>query len=230
MFGGWTAALLLKSMIEHAEYEGSPAALSINFIGRISPGEQLRIKLTPTGSTQSLAHWRSDLHGETGFLLASATAVFARRRPSDRAGGVEIPGVAPPDDLPVSNPPGRFGQHTETRTAYGLPPFRRPDLRSLAWVRETSGRAVDHAQLAYLSDVYAPRVFHISEAPRPSSTIVMSVHFLADPDELASIGDDHVLVDAAGTRIEHSIAGSRASLFSRSGSLLATSEQLCWFR
>ncbi len=103
-------------------------------------------------------------------------------------------------------------------------------MRSLTWVRENSGRLVDPVQLAYLSDVYAPRIFHISSAPRPSSTLVMSTYFLAAPEELAQVGDDYVLIEAEGTRIERSLVGSRSRLWSKQGSLLATSEQLCWFK
>jgi acyl-CoA thioesterase len=58
----------------------------------------------------------------------------------------------------------------------------------------------------------------------------MSTYFLAAPEELAAVGDDYVLSEAEGTRIEHSLVGSRSRLWSRQGNLLATTEQLCWFR
>jgi acyl-CoA thioesterase len=58
----------------------------------------------------------------------------------------------------------------------------------------------------------------------------MSVYFYASADELAAVGDDFVLSEAVGTRAEQSIAGSQLRLWSRSGALLATSEQLCWFK
>jgi acyl-CoA thioesterase len=58
----------------------------------------------------------------------------------------------------------------------------------------------------------------------------MSTYFLAAPEELAAVADDYVLSEAEGTRIEHSLVGSRSRLWSRQGSLLATTEQLCWFK
>ena len=85
-------------------------------------------------------------------------------------------------------------------------------------------------QLAYLADAYAPRIFLCSKGPRPSSTITMSVYFHATPEELAEVGDDYVLSEAIGTRAEHATMGSQVRLWSRKGRLLATSEQLCWFR
>jgi hypothetical protein len=56
------------------------------------------------------------------------------------------------------------------------------------------------------------------------------VYFYASADELAAVGDDFVLSEAVGTRAEASIVGSQLRLWSRRGALLATSEQLCWFK
>jgi hypothetical protein len=49
-------------------------------------------------------------------------------------------------------------------------------------------------------------------------------------EELAQCGDSYVLSDMIGTRIESSTVGSKANLWSQGGALLATTEQLCWFR
>lgn len=232
MFGGWTAALLLKAVLDHPDRLGSAAAVTVNFVSRVIPGEELMVRRTKLGESRSVAQWRAELFrvGGSEALLATALVTLGQRRASDRSSTLAMPTVPPPEDLPSSNPPGTFGKRTETRGAYGVPPFNRPDLRSLTWVRETSGRAVDEVQLAYLSDVYAPRVFHISDAPRPSSTLTMSTYFLATPEELADVGDDYVLTEADGTRVHESLVGSQARLWSRQGNLLATTEQLCWFR
>ena len=231
MFGGWTAALLLKAVLEDPAVEGSPSALTVNFIGRVVPGERLLVRVTRLGNSRSVAHWRADLHGNGGDeLLATAAVVLGKRRGSESAIDFAMPTVPPPEGIPGSNPPGAFGQRTDTRAVYGIPPFNRGDMRSITWVRENSGRRVDAIQLAYLADVYAPRVFHISSGPRPSSTLVMSTYFLAGSEELSAVGDDYVLSDAEGTRIEQSLVGSRSRLWSRGGTLLATTEQLCWFK
>jgi acyl-CoA thioesterase len=231
IFGGWTSALLLKAVLDHPERVGSIVSQTVHFVSRVIPGENLLVRRTMVGGSRSVSHWRAELfRGGSGELLASAWLVLGQRRASESATDLMMPDVPPAEDLPSSNPPGVFGQRTETRGAYGLPPFKRPDFRSQTWVRETSGRAVDEVQLAYLSDVYAPRVFHISEGPRPSSTLTLSTHFFATPEELAQVGDDYVLTEADGTRIHDSLVGSQARLWSRQGVLLATTEQLCWFR
>lgn len=231
MFGGWTAALLLKAVLDHPDSAGGASALTVNFVARVVPGEELLVRRSRVGGSKSVSHWRADLHRRAGGdLLASALVVLALRRPSVSAIDFRFPAAAPPEGLPASNPPGAFGRRTDTRAIYGQPPFGRADLRSLTWVRENSGRHLDAVQLAYLSDVYAPRVFHISDAPRPSSTLTMSTYFLATSEELAAVANDFVLSEAEGTRIEQSLVGSRSQLWSRQGALLATTEQLCWFK
>ena len=231
MFGGWTSALLLKAVLDHPDANGSASAMTINFIERIVPGETIILAATRLGGGRSLAHWRCDVQREQdSALLATATVVLANRRETEQAIDAVFPDAPQPNDLPLSHPPGPFGRQVETRVIHGAPPFNRPDMRSLGWTRETSGRAVDAVQLAFLADVYAPRVFHISAAPRPSSTVTLSITYLAGIDELAAVGDDYVLSEVEGTRIEQAQAGSRLRLWSRRGTLLATSEQLCWFR
>lgn len=231
MFGGWTSALLLKAVLDHPDASGSASTMTVNFIERIVPGETIILAATRLGGGRSLAHWRCDVRREQdSALLATATVVLANRRETDQAIDAVIPDAPPPDDLPLSHPPGPFGRQVETRVIHGAPPFNRPDMRSLSWTREASGRAVDAVQLAFLADVYAPRVFHISAAPRPSSTVTLAITYLAGTDELAAVGDDYVLSEVEGTRIEQAQAGSRLKLWSSRGTLLATSEQLCWFR
>ena len=54
--------------------------------------------------------------------------------------------------------------------------------------------------------------------------------FHATDDELAALGDDDVLIDATASRAESATVGAQARLWSRGGVLLATTEQLGWFR
>ena len=63
-----------------------------------------------------------------------------------------------------------------------------------------------------------------------SATPTLSVYFLGTTDEIIAAGDDYVLNEATGTRCEQSTSGQQARLWSRAGALLATTEQLCWYR
>lgn len=89
---------------------------------------------------------------------------------------------------------------------------------------------MDHLLMAYLADQYAPRSFFWGVGVRPSATLTMSVYFLATAEELESVGTDFILNEAVGTRGVQSTSGQQARLWSRDGCLLATTEQLAWYR
>lgn len=231
MFGGWTAAILLKSILDDTRVQGTAAALTAHYLKPVSPRSEVNIQTRSVGGSRSLNFWEAKLsladHEEPAAL---ATIVLANRRTSDGFTDQFMPNVPDPETLPEFHPPAAFGERTLVRPVSGHPAFNQPNSRSIAWVRETSGRAVDFLQLAYLSDVYAPRIFMKSPGPRPSSTITMSVYFHASETELHDVGDDYILTEATGTRAELSTVGSQARLWSRNRGLLATTEQLCWFK
>jgi acyl-CoA thioesterase len=58
----------------------------------------------------------------------------------------------------------------------------------------------------------------------------MNVYFHAMPDELAGVGDDWVLSEVDCRRCEGGYFDHQLKLWSRSGALLATSEQVAAFR
>jgi acyl-CoA thioesterase len=229
MFGGWTAALLLKSVLSDARAQGEPAALTVSYINRVSPGRALAVNAAPAGGGRSVMTWRADIRrDEDEASLASASVLLANRRESDGFTEWALPEAPAPEGLPMIHPPAAFGQHVDMRMQKA--PFGNQDSHSVQWVRERTGHPADHVLLAYLADCYPPRILYRGSAPRPSSTLTMSVYFYASADELAAIGDDFILSEAVGTRAAQSIVGSQLRLWSRAGALLATSEQVCWFK
>ncbi len=154
--------------------------------------------------------------------------VMANRRATDGHCQKAMPPAPDPELLEEIHAPGRQGRQTTVRPIFGE--FASGDTLSCQWVREISGRLLDQPQLAYLADQYAPRSFFWGLGPRPTATLTMSVYFHANDDEIAVAGDDFVLVEATGTRGEQGTSGQQAALWSRHGALLATTEQLSWYR
>jgi len=229
MFGGWTAALLMKAVLADARVLGEPAALSVSYVNRVSPGRELAVTAYPLGGGRTVTTWRADVRREDSEdLLASASVVLARRRESDGFTEWTFPEAPVPEDLPMLHPPATFGQQVDMRMS--KMPFGNADSHSVQWIRERTGHAVDHVLLSYFADCYPPRILYRGSRPRPSSTLTMSVYFYASAAELASVGDDFILSEAVGTRAEQSVVGSQVRLWSRTGALLATSEQICWFK
>jgi acyl-CoA thioesterase len=229
MFGGWTAAVALAAVIGSAEAPASPSAISINYLAAISPGDDVTIEVEHLGGGRSIGHWRADVRPRSGdTLLATATVVLANRRATDPHDQFVFPSGPDPDSLDVFHAPGAQGQQTLIRPIHG--DYSSGDTTSSHWIRAVSGRPLDHLQLVYLADQYAPRSFFWGDGPRPSATLTMSVYLHATDDEIAEVGDDYVLTEATGTRGEHSTSGQQARIWSRRGALLATTEQLAWYR
>lgn len=231
MFGGFTAALLLQAVLADERCSGAPSALTLHYLKRIVPGSAVTLRTQLVGGSRSLQFWQAELRvSGDDQPSALATALVSEPRESDGFTELSMPDAPDPSTLPLVYPPSTFGQRTPVHPVGASALFDQASSRTLGWVRELSGRAVDHVQLAYLSDSYAPRIYLKSQGPRPSSTTTMSIYFFATREQLAAVGDDYVLIDAVGTRAEQGTIGSQARLWSRSGVLLATTEQLCRFK
>ncbi len=232
MFGGWTTAMALQAVVQSVDGNAKPSAITINFVEKIEPASYLLIRTRRVGGGRSVSHWESELISEGGCQpLASASVVLAERRDTDGMTDVVMPDAPDPDTISAIHPaPGPAGERTEMRPVEGYPPFGRASTRSTAWVRETSGRPVDHVQLAFLADFRAPRSYFWSDGPRSSVTLALSVYFHASEAELALVGDDNVLSEAFGVRGAQSTSEEHLRLWSRHGALLATSVQMAWYR
>jgi acyl-CoA thioesterase len=231
MFGGWTAAVALGAVLADDATTSAPSALTVNFVGPVPPGSDVQIATRRLGGSRSVSHWTAEVSGRsTDEVLAVATVVTANRRDTDGHVQPVMPAAPDPESLEVFHPPGAQGERSMIRPVDGHPPFGRNDTASTSWVREMTGRSVDRLQLAFLADQFAPRPFFWSDGPRASATLTMSVYFHATDDEVGAVGDDYILNEAVGSRGAASTAGQHARLWSRTGVLLATTEQLCWYR
>jgi acyl-CoA thioesterase len=231
MFGGWAAALLLRGAIRSAAGDATPSAITVNYIAKVEPASDVIVTAHHVGGGRSIHHWRVDLmSADDRRTLAQSMVVLAERRATDGHTEPTMPDAPDPETLGEFHPPGSQGERILHRPVSGYPPFGRDATASVAWVREMTGRRVDPVQLAFLADAYAPRSFFWSEGPRPSATMSMSVYFHASDEEIDAVGDDYVLNEAVGTRGAQSTSGQQARLWSRTGDLLVTTQQLCWYR
>ena len=231
MFGGWTATMLLKAVLADAVDPGSPVSLTVHFVSALLPGSRFIVRTRLVGASRALATWQGELAAEGApGPAAIATVVVAKRRESYGFTEAVMPEAPDPEGLPEFHPPGTFGERSLVRPVYGFPPFNRLDAATVLWVREISGRAIDALQLAYLADNYPPRNWSRTSSFGPYSTITLSIYFQATEAELAALGDDYVLIEATASRAESSTVAAHARIWSRGGALLATTEQLGWFR
>ena len=232
MFGGWTSAVSLAAVTASADDRLRPSAMTVNYLAAVAPSTTPIVHVEHLGGSRSIDHWRADLRSaETGDLQASASVVLTARRPTEDHDQWAMPDAPEPNTLKEFHAPGTQGQQTDIRNVRGdEDTYGCGDTRTLAWIAMASGRPLDHLQLAYLADQYAPRSFYWGVGARPSATLTMSVYFHATDEELADVGSDYILNEATGTRGAHATSGQQARLWSRTGVLLATTEQLAWYR
>lgn len=229
MFGGWTAGVALGSVVRSTTGGATPSALTINFIGAITPDQEVAIDVHRLGGGRSIEHWRADIRpAALRTVLAWALVVLTNRRDTDGHAQFAMPAVPDPETLEEFHAPGPQGQQTMVRRIAG--DYASGDSSSTHWMRDMSGRALDHVLLAYLADQNAPRSFFWGPGPCPSGTLTMSVYFHATDDEIAAAGSDYVLAETTGTRGHRSTSDQHVRIWSRQGALLATSERLCWYR
>ncbi|HET9232010.1 MAG TPA: thioesterase family protein, partial [Vitreimonas sp.] len=224
-----TAALLLKSVLVDPRAEGEASAINVNYVSRIVPKSELEVRVRPLGGGRSVMTWRTEIFADGGEdALATGHVVLTSRRDGTAFTEFTRPAAPDPETLTLAHPPAAFGQCVDMR-AWRLP-FGNDNSHYANWIRERSGHPVDHVLLAYLSDAYPPRIMGRGPGPRGSSTLTLSAYFFATAAELAAIGGDYILNESVGTRAEGSTIGSQLRMWSRAGALLATSEQLCWFK
>jgi acyl-coenzyme A thioesterase PaaI-like protein len=229
MFGGWTAAVLLKSVLVDPRAEGEASAINVNYVSRIAPKSELAVRARPLGGGRSVMTWRAEICREgEDEALATANVVLTNRRESFGFTEFARPEAPDPETLAMIHPPASFGQTVDMRAWRA--PFGNDNSHFANWIRERTGHPIDHVLLAYLSDAYPPRIMGRKSTPRGSSTLTLSAYFFATAAELAAIGDDFIMSESVGTRAEGSTIGSQLRMWSRGGALLATSEQLCWFK
>lgn len=233
-FGGWTAATLLKAILLEEQAKGRPLSESVLFLESINEGPfEISTRLIRSGAR--LQFWRSELH-QGGKCCAHAQVTLGVRRDTISFTDAIMPEAPPPDTdgLGEWTPPAGFGAQYRSRWITPMP--QSPDLdrskpaSSLVWQQDRSRRALDVLQLASMADLAPPRVMWKREGMVQSSTVSMTTHFHATPDEIAAVGSRFILSEVHCRRCEGGYFDHELKLWSPDGALLATSEQVAAFR
>jgi acyl-CoA thioesterase len=233
-FGGWTAAALLKAIMLEPSANGAPLSQSVLFIEAIHDGPfEISTRLIRSGAR--LQFWRSELQ-QGGKCCAHAQVTMGVRRETTSFTDAVMPDVPPAETpgLGEWTPPSGFGTKYRSRWITPLP--RSPDLdrskpaSSLVWQEDRAGRPLDILALAAIVDLAPPRVMWKRDTVSASSTVSMTTHFHATPEEIAAVGSRPILSEVHCRRCEGGYFDHELKLWSPDGALLATSEQVAAFR
>lgn len=239
-FGGVTAAQMLQAVLMHPQRLGEPVAFTCNFASPVHTGA-FTVQAEPVRTNRSTQHWMLRLlqpddsgHEQT---VGSATAVTAVRRSTWGATDDAMPGVAPAASLPrggtAQRPP--WFQRYDMRWLDGALPAQwdgseHAGSRSCLWVRDDPPRALDHASLLALCDVFFPRILLRRARFVACGTVSFTVYFHVDAASLAAVGQDFVLAQAHAQVFCDGYFDQSGRVWSPDGRTLATTHQVVYYR
>jgi acyl-CoA thioesterase len=234
LWGGYAIGLCIRVLEAEPETVGEALSLTLTYAAGLPSGEidirtrRLRqggsvgvweVELLPTGSDQVGVH---------------SIVTMARRPDTPDFAFAKMPAAPDPESLPSPEAQGETARHYgasafERRSLEGFPPKPSGDSRSLAWVRSRRG-PMDKALLGMITDNSAPRAMYALGPTIMTTTLSLTAYLHGTVEEIAEVGDDFILVECEGRVGGGGASDERSSYWRRDGKLLATSEQLAWYR
>jgi acyl-CoA thioesterase len=231
-FGGTTVATLLQAILTHPQRLGDPLAMTVNFAGPIRQGEfTVRVHAVRTG--RSTQHWQLEIRQEgDAEPVVTGTAVFAVRRDTWSDTESRLPEVPAPHTLERHTPPAKvpFLERYDMRYVDCNPLVANAHSVTQCWIGDVPPRKLDFPSIAAYCDSFVPRLFVRKGAPRPISTVTLSINFHIGGDALARQHGMHAFGKARANAFNGGFYDQEAQLWSEDGALLATTHQLVWFR
>jgi acyl-coenzyme A thioesterase PaaI-like protein len=233
LWGGYAIGLCVRVMEAEPEAIGEPLSLTLTYAAALPAGE-LEVRTRRLRQGGSIGVWEVELRPAGAEEVGVHAMVTMARRPrTPDFAFATMPEAPPPESLPAPPIPAgmlHFGaQVLERRALEAFPPQPSGDSRSLAWVRSRRG-PLDKALLGMITDNSAPRAMYALGAGVMTTTLSLTVYLHATAEEVAEVGDDFILVECEGRVGGGGASDERSSYWRRDGKLLATSEQLAWYR
>jgi acyl-coenzyme A thioesterase PaaI-like protein len=234
LWGGYAIGLAIRVLEAEPEAAGEALSLTLTYAAGLPDGP-LDIRTRRLRQGGSIGVWEVELlPAGSEQVGVHAMVTLARRPKTPPFAFARMPAAPAPETLPPPPEAAGYGRHYgasafERRTLEGFPPTSGTDSRSLAWVRSRRG-AWDKALLGMVTDNSAPRVFYALGPAVMTTTLSLTVYLHATAAEIAALGGDYILIECEGRVGGGGASDERSSYWSRDGKLLATSEQLAWYR
>ena len=232
LWGGYALGLCVRALEAEPEASGEVLSMTLTYAAGLPSGE-LDVRTRRLRQGGSIGVWEVELRPQgVEEVGVHGMITMARRPPTPPFAFAALPAAPSPDELPSPDHPAgplHFGASAfERRTLDGFPPTPGGDSRSLAWVRPRNG-VWDKALLAMVTDNSAPRAMYALDRVM-TTTLSLTAYLHATVEEIAALGDDFILIECEGRVGGGGASDERSSYWSRDGRLLATSEQLAWYR
>ena len=235
LWGGYAIGLCIRVLEAEPEAVGEALSLTLTYAAGLPSGE-LDIRTRRLRQGGSIGVWEVELLPAGSDQVGVHAIVTLARRPSTPDFAfAKMPAAPDPESLPAQETPDQalrrhYGAAAfDRRTLEGFPPKPSGDSRSLAWVRSRCG-PMDKALLGMITDNSAPRAMYALGPTIRTTTLTLTAYLHASLADLADVGDDFILVECEGRVGSGGASDERSSYWRRDGKLLATSEQLAWYR
>lgn len=235
-FGGATAAVMLKAVLDHPERRGRPVAQTVNFCAAIAEGPfDVAVRLVRDG--RSTQHWQVEL-SQGGKIATTSSAVTGAERETWSHAPAAPPTAPSAEQTPVLDTTSRAGWRGcyEFRYVRGAPipggaSAEAPaSAVSQTWIRDEPPRPLDFVSLAAISDSVVVKILQVRGDVPPVATVSLSTYFVADEAALTRQGA-RPLLTVSDTRVfRHGFNDQSTELWSDDGQLLAVSHQVVWFK
>ena len=229
-FGGWIAALLLKSVLSVPQARGVPLALDALFMGAIDDGD-LEARVYLLRQNRSVGFWRSEIW-QAARVCAHAHVTLSTERESMTLQDARFPDVPSPDDVSVyANPrtPVPWLDRYVFKPISGLIFSRADSMDSRVWIRDADQRPLDPISLTAICDTPFPPTWIRLSGQTPVSTVTYSIFYRGDTADFAAAGADFCLIDSRAGLARNGYVDQFSMVWSRSGRLLAQTQQMLWF-
>ena len=226
-YGGITAAAMLQALLRRPERLGDPVAFTVNYAGPVRDGG-FEIATREIRTSRSTQHWFAEMvQGPDREVSTTATAVFGTRRDTWHHTEARQPEVPPRESVrPLRSASGApWSERYERRTFDDLEAGE-----SRGWLAELPPRPLDFPALASLCDAFRPWLFARRAQRTPIGTVTLNVYFHAAGDELAALGATPLQGVARTNTIHRGFFDQEAQLWTPDGRLLATTQQVVWFK
>ncbi|WP_421790812.1 acyl-CoA thioesterase [Hyphobacterium sp.] len=229
-FGGVGAALLAQGMQQSVGEGPELISITADFLTGMTE-DPIEVSAICHRVGKSTEFWAASIkQGDAPSPALRATGVFSKRRDTLEWTEGEMPDAPPPQDCERFQPPRTWGERIEIRPALNTDFFNSDSTRNALWVRFAKDRPLDPIGLVCLADTPTPRVFFTAKRFVPLSTVSMSVYLHASAEDYSNVGADYVFIDAYAGRGGGGFYDQHARIWSRSGKLLATTQQMVWYK
>jgi hypothetical protein len=233
LWGGYAIGLCIKVIQAESEAVGEALSLTLTYAAAL-PSGALDVHTRRIRQGASVGVWEVEIRPEGSDQIGvHAIVIMARRPKTPPFAFARMPDAPDPYSLPkleIPNISQHYGSSAfERRTLEGFPPEPGASSRSLAWVRSLRG-PMDKTMLGMVTDHSPPRAMYALGRTVSTTTLSLTAYLHATEAELSEVGEDFILVECEGRVGNAGASDERSSYWSREGKLLATSEQLAWYR